>query len=796
MVSVEKTVFLMESLNKEKAIEEARCLTALLGQNVDPYWSVRAGALLAELGMVRKGFYTAQAGLQRIKLAIQNEGEKVYLKSRQHWGEFILSALHYADLDKTARAETVDSLNWNPEPVLRKLIADEDGDDSQEDATELKSDRSSRDSIEHPGFILSELQTEVDIANDTLKRSTVAIDDNVVSRGHGRVEVRQEGVEAARQYLRLAEYVGISTHYTKVQFLSEELLSCFRLLAIMDDANEYFRVFKRASLGSGYKLAESLHLPIVEELSHENAMSLYQKMMDALNSVSVESKWSDADGVLLGMHLDVASRVAFRLGAQQAGALCELAIRLHESPALLKDFSLYEPYRSVFFRVIRLLTTSQLNKYEPILLSLSIAGRLSSNQVRFWPNLVQIARRHSRPSNESIWHDVVEKGLTELAKVERGNLVLRSYCISKLDWFYQCRCMNNSQEQRFAELLWSELNPSGVPKVDGFMDGAFVTWPSPHSSREDKRLLLRLLESTKIERIEREEEILGEKRILRSARKDEYLYALLLSQQSHSHVKLDARQSVAAFQKVRDWWIDEGRDYVQRAIEDTKIRDQVVGRLTLIAQTINQVLAPKLSLKVVQNEELDVFFEEIWTASMRIDVPLVPLLFACLRWWPEKTATVIEVAIVTIETNSSNRVVFQSLVGAFRWLKSTSVANEHTRRYIQFLSDGLLRGDEYNLEQKLNTISELCKPKAALFKPHGESFLNSLSSLIEILHDPKAAIKARFNLFATPLLRYAAVKAFLNLATALPELRDDPRYLRSMELAKADPLLNIRNLVN
>jgi hypothetical protein len=129
-------------------------------------------------------------------------------------------------------------------------------------------------------------------------------------------------------------------------------------------------------------------------------------------------------------------------------------------------------------------------------------------------------------------------------------------------------------------------------------------------------------------------------------------------------------------------------------------------------------------------------------------------------------------------------------------LRLHTVPTEHTDRYISFLVDGILTRPKHLIEQKLNVLTELLDSKqVALVRRFRNRICANLFINLQELSRLVDKENTRFNYFASPLLRVAHVKTLMALGDAMNDIKDDPYWQASFELAKADPLLLVRKLL-
>ncbi|WP_028223507.1 SIR2 family NAD-dependent protein deacylase [Paraburkholderia oxyphila] len=799
----ERILFCLEQRDKQTAIDLLNELEVVATRDVDPYWPVRVGALFGEVGVVRRAYDLVKGGLQAIRYAIQFEGEAAYLVSREQWSEWLLGALEYAVEvdDEYARGSALNrgrSASWSPEPGLRKRIAQEEKKNSEREPEEaMERDHNARDNIEHPSFLMDELRYELDIAGNVLDSGAIKFDWTDVPERTHRPLIRDEAARAAVSYIRLVELASLPPSVGRVSFTAKNLLTCYRILA-HEDASSNLRVFSRASGGEAASSADALELPIIASLRKNVALRLFQRAIDVIQSITVETRWEDRDASSVKLLLDIASRVAFRLDSEHAVTLCELAMRLYGSQALRDDYSFHDTFAKFFARAVRLLPVTEIARLGPQLLS------LSPKSVRFWerrswPDIVRFLSSPPKLQRNTAWNTAVEQALGELETLlphdqrhEGGDSVRR------LDWLYRAGVMSPSQKRRFASLIWREVGTNDVPRFETFYDAAFISWPMPSEAPTAKARFSRWLCNEKVQPIERMSDGLGESKLVLGYPDDGLLIGLLLTVSNGVSLVWTESELIEVANKLQDWWRTEGKRLVSRgstAAARDNVGEFVCPRLRLLAHVIHRVFSERLSLEAVQSNKLDEWFKELWDASVAMDAPLIALLFGCLHWWPEQEGAVLDLAINTIQGNSDSNVVAGALSAASIWVKKHPRPTMATRRYVGYLVDGIRSGEEFLLEHKLNAISELLEYAESMhFEGHRHSLAIALYTLLADLLQPKPNEAARFNVYATPLLRVAVVEALVAMGRFLDGCAREPLWLAGMDLARSDPLLVVRKL--
>ncbi len=801
----ERILFCLEHDAKPAAIDLLNELSIVATRGVDPYWRIRVGALFGEVGVVRRAYDIAKGGLQAIRLAIQFEGETAYLVSREQWSEWLLSALEFAaeDVDSPRRRLAVnpsDDGHWSPEPGLRARIEQEERKPAESvEKDKLERDESSRDNVEHPNFLMDKVRFELDIAEEVLDASAVKIDSTSLSGSEQRPFIRKEAIEAATTYVRLIEHASLPPSIGRISFTTKSLLTCFRILALSSGSTTSMRIFARASGGDARSSAEALELPAISALAKDSAEQIFRQALAAMQSITADTSWEEHSASPLKFLMDVASRVAFRLEPEHAVELCELAIRLFKSKAIRDDYSFHSHYSSFFARAVRLLPTAEFRRLGPQMLS------LSSNDVRYlerhsWPDVAQILRPPRKIQPSADWHATVNVALDDFARLSPTEQPTEaSECVRRLDWLLGAGLMTAKQKTRLAQLLWRDVAIGDVPKFPTFYEAAFICWPMPHGRGSKDAIFRHWLEHESIDAVEKMTDVMGEQKLSMSGPHEGFLVGLLLTVNKGVNFPWCEDGLLQVIEKLRVWWNDEGKRLVNRAVSDSgrfSTREFVAPRLQMISQVIHRVISDRITLDTVQAHNLDSWFQELWEAGVSIDSPPVWLLFACIRWWPDRIDAVLDLAIHVIDSNQNQYVVARALVAAGTWVKETSLLTPATQRYIQFLIDGLHSCPEHLLEQKLNSITELLEfANKSHFDVHRTSLLVHLCSLLFDLENPQRGEKVPSNPYTLPLIRVAVVRALAALGKYVKECQDDPNWIAAMELARHDSLLLVRREV-
>lgn len=798
----EQILFHLEQRDKQSAINLLGDLELVVKQDVDPYWPIRLGALFGEVGVVRRAYGIVEDGLLAIRQAIQFEGETAALLSREQWAEWLFGALRYAvevadepPFGSTPRHRR--SGSWSPEPGLKARISEEEEKSAKTSKREVIRDQNARDNVEHPNFLMDEVRYEIDIAEEALDLSAIELDSTSIPTGKYAQVVRREGTSAAIAYVRLVERASLPPSVGMVSFTAQSLLACYRILA-RDNATANLRVFSRASSREDSSSGSALDLPTIASLDADVARQLFQQAIGIVRSITVNTRWDDGDASTVKFLLDIASRVAFRLEPSDAVALCEAAVQLYSVPAIRDDYSFHDVFAKFFERAVRLLPDTEINRLGPQLLSLSPKG-IRYLERRTWPDVVHSIGTPTKLKPSDQWEAAAARALDEmeeLASAEQRHEL--ADCVKRLDWFYRTGLMTSAQKKRFSLLIWRNVGPNDIPKFENFYAAAFVKWPLPSKTSTVKEKFVQWVSNENISPIEKMADFMGEQRLAIGSPNEGFLIGLLLSVSKGVDLKWTEPELIKEINKLRDWSQAEGRRLVLRATTESNWdsgRDLVGARLRLIANVVHRVFSERLSIEAVRKSKLDEWFKELWDAGVAVGSPLSPLLFACLRWWPTRTAAVLDITISTIELNPNRYVVVSALNAASVWVKESVRPTPDTRRYIAYLVDGICSGPEPLIEHKLDAIFDMLEYVDSMhFQEHRSSLTASLYALLNGLQYRTRNETAKFNLHAIPLLRVAAVRVLVAMGRHIEGCASEPSWVAAMELARNDPLLIVRQL--
>ncbi len=794
----EQILLKLEQQRRGEAFEILQQL-ALVDGSGDLYWPVRIGALYGELGWTERGRDLVRSGVHAIREAIQFEGESTRLVSREQWAERLLDGLNFATERRPVRRRTVSGVSGGPMPpevTLRETVPREEHapqTDNEEDE-DVYRDIDARDNIEHPNFQVDILLREIKAADELLQHNKLDFDAKNVPSGVGLSLVRSQATQAAISFSRLVEKVAFVPALGEVGFSGRDLASCYRILSMTQDSEKSLRMLFRANNEAA---AESLGLALVDQLSHERALEIFQRSISEIGRVigSPDIDWDHATVTQLRLAMGLASRVAFRLHTEQAVAMLDVAIQLYVLPQVQTEFSLHQGLAQFLERTLRLLPRKELANNSLRLLQLSPAN-LALLRRSVWPSIVEfLTDEGASPDASANWHAMADTVLNQAASVQLQDAAA-SYHYARLDWLYRHGLMTQVQESRFASLIWRDGGIHGLPSILGFYRGAVLTWPALTDKMANDSFRDWLRDET-IEPIVTVSQVNGTSRPGISSVREAFLTNVLLSGNKGVTFPWTRADLLAVVAKIEKWWRDEGPYLMQESRGETR-REFAWGiltsRLKLIAHVVHRIIAPGIPPADSERQRLSDWFAELWNSGMQLDVPLVPLLFAGLLWWPERSAKVIDMSISALSLTTDRGATNAALSAAGHWLLSEEQQSEASRRYVTYLIDSVGCRNTPCLDLKISNITELVRLGAQRhFETHCETLCSSLSLLLQELRNDTPAVDS-VAFASKPLLRLAVVSALVAMGERFSQAKELAAWDWAMRVAESDSMLIVRKL--
>lgn len=796
----------LQKLERHQRGEAFRLLEQLdsVDEGGDLFWPIRIGALFAELTWVDRGKERVRSGLHALREAIQFEGETTWLVSREQWAERLLEALNFATEYRRINQRTRNGTTVPPALQLKLPTVDlRDTVPVEEDAQKANKDDDvavyrdidARDNIEHPDVQLETLLREIRATDDLFQRNKVDFDDNHDAEASPLPYIRSEALDSAIALCRLVEKAAFVPALGAVGHSGHTLASCCRILSVVHGIESNLRIVFRAN---NLAAVEALGLAQVSQISRAGALEVFQRSVAEIERIieNRDAKWGATITASLPVALELASRIAFRLDAEHAITLLNIAIQLYVRPQMQDERTLHHVFSRFMKRTLRLLPKAALAAHSLRLFYLS-PDSPALLQRSMWPNIIELLTdNEASPAASPDWHPAVDAVLDETPLQRSASDETAAYSFAKLHWLYRCGLMTRAQASRFANLIWQNSEAHLLPNTPGFYRGAVLVWPAP-AHRNVSGAFLHWLKSESIESIVTQKEVAGELKRSISTVRESYLANVLLSGNKDVSFIWTREDLLLIVEKLMKWWRDEGPYLAAEAMRDTQwdfAKVILTGRLRLISHIAHRIVSPNIAGSDVKAQPISDWLAELWECGLRLDTPLVPLLFAGLAWWPERSTPVLEMTVSVLGQTADSNVTNVTLNAAGHWLLSEKKESDASRLYLGHLVESVRNRASPCLESRLQNIGELLHLGAALhFESHCETLTRSLSLLLHELQEDESFDNTPFT--SVPVLRRPVVGVLVAIGKHLPQAKELNTWKWAMEAAKSDRLLDIRNLV-
>ncbi len=808
----EETLRQLEELNRPAAFKLLKHWSTI-DVAADPYWLVRAGALYGEFGAVRKGLELVRRGLHKIREVIQAEGETTFFVSREHWAERIMDAMSSASPENATWPRALpkqiqtgkDDFNGSvpsPEVSLTTLVLREESASTlaPTETTEVYRDGSAQDVVGHPNHQIGLLVREISRATANLNLNEVDFDDvEPINRGT-MSEPLPEALHAASAFCRLVETVAYVPALGALGLSGNTMVKCFRILCISEPLNKCLRHLLRANSGEALSSMKPLSPANVARLSVEDSRQLFEKSILSINQTlgRASSNFDHSAKTSIKFSLELASRVLFRLMPQEADNAIKSAIQWHENKALQNEFSLYEPFALFFRRAIRAASISMLALQIPRLLTLNPNPSVFS-RFREWPIIVESLPIEANFLLRGVkWSEIVETIFLQGREPSESTDESKAFHVARLDWLYRNGAMSRLQQEKFATFIWSGTSSGALPKISGFYVGAAMLWPAPSKGRTASIFKKWLLDEP-LPNLVQVSELNGKQQRSMSSVRETLLLNILITGNNNIHFSWSTDDMVILVGKLEKWWVVEGRDLSTRVSEkpeDTFARQLLMNRLRLIAHIAQRIIAPQLPKERAVLGNVSDWLCEMWQASSQLGHPLVQLLFAGLIWWPERDNIAVDIALESITSCSDANDFATALNAVGYWLVRLRESSEASSHYVTFLMSAVRWRARGRLGFVIENITELLKLGDWIhFEKHGRLLCSMLLAILTELQGNEP-VNGVFDFEVRPALRVAVVQNLIALGNEDASIRSSDDWKNAIELARADPLLDVRNLLH
>ncbi|WOD17018.1 SIR2 family NAD-dependent protein deacylase [Paraburkholderia kirstenboschensis] len=797
----EETLFQLESFQHEEAREVLENWY-VYADTADPYWLVRAGALFGELGDTERGQRLAQAGLHKIRSAIQTDGETTYLVSREHWAELVLRVASTASDYSESKWSNRQGARFAELPRIGAIV---DG-ASQTSSIQLDAPTPpkaiprkahARESADHPEHQIELIQREFGRFAKILTEATFNFDGPQPVSRHHRVSISEDALAAAFSYVRMVEMSGYVPRFGELALSARTLIEAFTVLSTTNPVESTIRVLLRANATHRFTTLDALTRENVCRLSRDAAEILIHRafaLADA-NLTNGHDSLPAAKVHKIIFALELISRLLCRLDQDVALDALRRFLRWHDLPSVQHEDGLHAHFKDYFHRVLCALRPEVVTPFLSALIALKPQPETLSRMSR-WPRVVQeLMDRIPVDVTQKDWLSVANGALDD-ARLAKDDETMMAFHLGRLDWLFTHQLLSVSQSRALAALVWGGVPTGTLPAtVPGFYHGALLTWPAPQRINKQAIFKSWVLAQPLADIVERFEEDGVQKRSI-TPRQENLLTNILLTRNVRNVFAWTSNELLAVSDNLRAWWIREGRRLVGEAAaenEDGFSRPLLIRRMRLLGHVLQRIVTPDISRDDALAASIPEWLSEMWEASRQLGAPMPQFLFAALHWWPDRTSIVLRIATESIASATEQNFT-TAMHAAGHWLIRNRQPSAASRQYLSLLVNAITLRLDGRLDAVLTSICELLTLGAvAHFGSCVDTLFPTLRGLLDELqgHEYDTGL---VDVESRAQLRQRTVKAMTLLVGAFPTLGGND-WQRCQELAAADPLVEVRNLV-
>ncbi len=208
-----------------------------------------------------------------------------------------------------------------------------------------------------------------------------------------------------------------------------------------------------------------------------------------------------------------------------------------------------------------------------------------------------------------------------LSKASSHNDTARKWAIRTIGFYHDMRCLNNAQQRRFSEALWSKLDEFGLPSSSDYLKSDFLNLPHP-TDVEPANLLKDYIQSERF-----------------SSRKygDSSLFQDIV--QTSKSTMWSKNESVAVFDRLVVWW---DADKVNIKLEGKQgffdtVANEYRSEFANLVNVLSEIVQPDVDLDH-RKQTLYRLVSEL----KEYDCPTLRLECACLHLFPDWRPDIID----------------------------------------------------------------------------------------------------------------------------------------------------------
>ena len=433
-----------------------------------PFWKVRYGSILAELGDLDEAEKLAEEALTEIRHRLQSYSTDYFLLSQEGWTMILLRSIKLnkfsikIDLEGQYkdRWEKLGTYRCNPWSEIEMLV--------------------SRVSGSPPSFRpQKEIKKQFDPGMITVTHrfsSSLNISD----------------FYPAFAFLRMFEIGAVPMKCDMVNMFSKAVVNSAKWI------EQFSPLWSLSSMIRSYEDEEikewfnrvriaTLTQAEVDHLNHLFLNSLTQGIQLLANNSqqvsSPEKRFSRRQVTLIS---ELISRLCLRFSIEQLDKLFKITIDMYKAPILRQFYFAHSSMDDLFKRILYTMPQSEILHRIPELLSLPIPTEMGFEvcELQNWAEPFHHIEwlENTKLSNDFDRLDWAIPIENLLRVVKQGTPEARKRSSLRLEKLYEIDGLNSEESRAFGEALWSRIDPNkGLPSDTSFFAFAFLSLPEPHT---------------------------------------------------------------------------------------------------------------------------------------------------------------------------------------------------------------------------------------------------------------------------------------------------------------------------
>ena len=665
----------------------------------EPFWEAKRAALLAETGNFSEAEQVCEASLEKIRSRLRPFTNDYGNLSQEGWVMVLLDGIRQAQDIRRSWARRKPFISrweqlkmygidpWQELNVLELALHD----DPPEDLPSLQVTRSFDPGREH-------------------------------RTRHFSSEPAAWKALPAFAHLRIFEEAAIPLSFGTLSIHSDTTARAARWAA------QYAPLWSLSSIiraGRENEIREMFPRSFVASLSDQQTESFYNLIKPPLEA-AVGKTWatwqeahSDFSHRLIEPNVELLSRLYFRLSPPHREAVFDLACAMYRSEGFRRDFSVYDPLRELFERIIYAMSNPELQSHMQVLLDLPIDVPTADSSFRWVEPSVFIHRRGvTQPTNIELSIECVTR-LEQL--VRTGSSEERSRAVSRLAAADSLHLLNEQQVNAFASALWSRLDSRKHLPVETFMtDYSFLHLPEPSPALAKERIARYLLD-VQIPSIAK---VTGDGRLQYSMpvgrEATQIIHDIIYStvpwapKNPERFIDWTSGQALTFLNKVERWWREE-KHLLEKPQSDDDLRESIVSVFEEALEIFARVILPRLS-KTSQCDDASralVMLREMEAAGVPL-LGIYPLLLFAEPELVTRISADLRISLVSKDETTARRAIFAVQAWALLPLRNNPPATVPLDLIEEVVNKIFFR-IRPALASALGTIADLIEHVPALF---------------------------------------------------------------------------------